>query len=337
MTSLTDRSYTVPVGTLTNLPRLLDTLGVDGWTFLEHFGLAPSDFRRPMQPIPLLLAGRILVGAIDATGCKELPLLLGARAKMDNIGSMSLLVTSAVLVRDAIEALIRFRQVWYPGFQLVLLEEHGMACLAVALGPTLAGNQPLKTTFISAVTRHLHAIIGPACRIRAVHLSLATPADTSAYRRVFGQLPSFGQESDAVFFDASLLDLRRASSDDGEVQAFLRRQLANGGRAREANFAEQVSELIGTLLMGRQCNVERLAEMLGMHRLTLYRRLQQHHTTFEILLDQQRRSMAEEMLARRTMDVSEVADALGYSSPTNFARAFRRWHDCSPSAWLKQR
>ena len=33
--------------------------------------------------------------------------------------------------------------------------------------------------------------------------------------------------------------------------------------------------------------------------------------------------------------VTEVATAVGYSTPANFAAAFRRWIGCTPSEWLR--
>ena len=73
-----------------------------------------------------------------------------------------------------------------------------------------------------------------------------------------------------------------------------------------------------------------------MHRLTLYRRLQQQGTTFEALLDDRRCELALQMLRRDTASVAEIADALGYSAPTNFTRAFRRWTGVAPSVWRYQ-
>jgi len=40
------------------------------------------------------------------------------------------------------------------------------------------------------------------------------------------------------------------------------------------------------------------------------------------------------MLRRSTqMSIDEIAEHLGYSDPSNFGRAFRKWEGISPSAW----
>jgi AraC-like DNA-binding protein len=176
-------------------------------------------------------------------------------------------------------------------------------------------------------------ILGQRLPILQVHLSRPAPGDTSGYRRHFGLTPGFSQVRDAVFFDAGWLDRKRTPVEDPDFNLFLRKQLIAMEHTLGSNFAEQVSELIETLLMGGNCSVEKVAQVLGMSRLTLYRRLQGQGTTFEALLDQRRCALAESMLQRPDITIAEVADALGYSAASNFARAFQRWTGQSPRAW----
>lgn len=35
------------------------------------------------------------------------------------------------------------------------------------------------------------------------------------------------------------------------------------------------------------------------------------------------------------MSIDEIAEHLGYSDPSNFGRAFRKWEGMSPSAWRR--
>lgn len=328
---------TVPIGTLANLPPVIDGLGFDGWAFMQNFGLTPNSFIRPLQPIPIALCGEILHRAVACTGREELPLLLGSRARMENVGPLRLLIASSTRVREAIDALIRFRRIWYSGFQIAIATEGGMASLAIDVSGSFVGHQAVRTTYLTAMVRHVEAIVGPPWQIRELHLSRPAPADTRPYREQFGILPAFGQLRDAVFFDARLLDIKRPAAPETELNAFLRRQLTTMEAALGSDFADQISDLIETLLMGGGCSVEKVADVLGMHRQTLYRRLQEQRIAFETLLDNKRKALAEGMLLRNTMPVAEIAEALGYSSPANFTRAFRRWNGTSPSAWCRQR
>lgn len=63
---------------------------------------------------------------------------------------------------------------------------------------------------------------------------------------------------------------------------------------------------------------------------TLSRRLNEEGTSFRALLDEVRRTRAEELLTHTDMTTEQVAAHLGYAEAASFIRAFRRWKDCPP-------
>lgn len=66
---------------------------------------------------------------------------------------------------------------------------------------------------------------------------------------------------------------------------------------------------------------------------TLKRRLASHGLSFQDLLDQLRSAHALRLLAQPELSVEKIAEQVGYSSPANFHRAFRRWTGSSPGAF----
>ena len=61
------------------------------------------------------------------------------------------------------------------------------------------------------------------------------------------------------------------------------------------------------------------------------------NTTFREHLTAIRMDRAAEMLGMRGLTVREVAHRVGYSQPAQFAKAFRRHHGTSPSAYRSRR
>ena len=76
---------------------------------------------------------------------------------------------------------------------------------------------------------------------------------------------------------------------------------------------------------------------MAMNVRTLQRRLHQDGTSFQDLLDEIRRALALRMLAERRMPVARIACDVGFSEPSAFHRAFKRWTGLSPDAWRVQR
>lgn len=80
--------------------------------------------------------------------------------------------------------------------------------------------------------------------------------------------------------------------------------------------------------------IETVAAGLGMSRQTLYRRLRAEETSFAAVLDALRFRMASDYLTARKVSVNQTAYLVGFSEPSSFVRAFRRWTGKTPTAFL---
>ena len=81
------------------------------------------------------------------------------------------------------------------------------------------------------------------------------------------------------------------------------------------------------------CLEEDQAELFGLSRRTLARRLQVQGTTVSAELAALRRARAEEALRDPGLTVAEVGAAVGYPDAVVFSRAFRRWTRTTPQAY----
>ena len=68
---------------------------------------------------------------------------------------------------------------------------------------------------------------------------------------------------------------------------------------------------------------------------SLQRRLADQGMTFQGLLDETRRHLAEAYLRDERLDLAEIALLLGYSEQSAFTRAFRTWTGLPPAQWLR--
>ena len=79
-----------------------------------------------------------------------------------------------------------------------------------------------------------------------------------------------------------------------------------------------------------------LARKHGMSERTMQRRLKAEGTTFAALVDEVRTDLAKMYLADDKLAVFEVAFLLGYSEPSAFNRAFKRWLGTSPTEYRQR-
>jgi AraC-like DNA-binding protein len=98
-----------------------------------------------------------------------------------------------------------------------------------------------------------------------------------------------------------------------------------------ATYAERVRRGLAEILGEGEVSLRQVARGLKMSERSLQRRLAAEGVTFDGLLDDVRHHLALRYLADPSIAVSEVAYLLGYSEPSPFHRAFRRWTGATPS------
>jgi AraC-like DNA-binding protein len=85
------------------------------------------------------------------------------------------------------------------------------------------------------------------------------------------------------------------------------------------------------------CSLTAVSASLHMSERSLQRRLADEGVSFDALLDELRRELALRYLADEKVAIAEIAYLLGYSEPSAFHRAFKRWTGTTPAEARQQR
>ena len=86
---------------------------------------------------------------------------------------------------------------------------------------------------------------------------------------------------------------------------------------------------------GAWLSISQTATRAGMSARSLQRKLAAEECTFSSVVEEVRAELAGEMLADASVTVGEIATALGYSTVSNFARAFERWTGQTPTEFRR--
>jgi AraC-like DNA-binding protein len=138
----------------------------------------------------------------------------------------------------------------------------------------------------------------------------------------------------ALVFDRGVLD-RPMLQDEAGLRAFLRR--APGDVLARLDYgstaAAQVRRLLGQSLPDHLLHPHEVAARLAVSTQTLRRRLAAEGTSFQQLRDQMRRDVAIAALAAGIVSIEDLSGQLGFSEPSAFHRAFRRWTGSAPRSY----
>jgi len=104
----------------------------------------------------------------------------------------------------------------------------------------------------------------------------------------------------------------------------------------ERQLIRSLEDEVRTLLPAGYPTVEQGAGRLGISVRTLQRRLHRNGCTYSELVERVRHEEACGLLQEHGRSIAEIAVRLGYSDPSHFSRAFRRWEGTSPRAYRFQ-
>ncbi|WP_426231562.1 AraC family transcriptional regulator [Pararhizobium sp. DWP3-4] len=180
-------------------------------------------------------------------------------------------------------------------------------------------------------------LVGRRIPIRRVDFRCSEPLEGADYRLFFGAPVQFSQPVSRLVFDRAVLKLPIARTEQA-LKQFLRGAPANIlVRYRyDAGLAAAVRERLRQQAPAAWSGFDDLAVQMHMSPSTLRHRLQAEGHSYAGIKDEIRRDRAIEMLLSSATSVGEIAAQLGYSEPSAFHRAFRKWTTKSPAAFRRQ-
>jgi AraC-like DNA-binding protein len=162
----------------------------------------------------------------------------------------------------------------------------------------LTASQPLVDYVLSRAAAIIHTL-APALHVMAVEVPFAEPPHAAEYARIL-RVP--------VRFDAASPAL----------------VLAINSREHEP-LTDRVRREILTQLRQGQVSFTSVAVAVGHSERTLRRQLRAQGTSYQSLLDDERKAIALRHLSNTANHVTQLGAILGFSEPASFYRAFRRW------------
>jgi AraC-like DNA-binding protein len=269
---------------------------------------------------------RLATHALERTNDPGLGLAVGANAPEMMLQAVGHLMASQDTLREACAAWQRYSLLVTDAWQF-RLAERGEQALFICEPPVVHG----LTRFFVDLTLAVAARVGSRfalsqSELHEVHFRHPAPSYALRYRAVFGCPARFRQERNALVFPRELLDRPQLHADE-TARSFL--SAAVERLLHERNLADTWTERVRALLRRPEefANVdgEMVARRLGLSRRILRRSLAAEGTSLPGLLDEARSQIAREALSIPGANVKEISEFLGFSEPSAFHRAFKRW------------
>lgn len=316
-------------------------LGGDPKALQEQFSLSDAKLGQPEGRISIPRFMRMGYTAIELTGRPDLGIEMGKQVKIPLLGLTGFLAMTAKDVESAFTVMAHYERLSSTncrGQSSFYLEDgKGISCF-YSISPYNEFNLFVVDSVLSSQAKIIEWMCGRSGAVERVEVEFEAPTYAAAYEDYFGCPVLFGQERNALVIKSEALNWPLLQHDKN---AFLNLQKICDERlvqvTRDRSLSEKVMDEISPLLEGQTPSIEQVADSLGMPPWTLRRKLQEQNTSFQNLLNDTRKSLAESYMKDTDLAIGEIAYLLGFSSPTAFQRAFKRWTDESPGQYRKER
>lgn len=321
--------------------------GLDIEEICFKVGLDPIILKTPDQRIPASIHYAVWREVAKQTGDENLGLHFGEAFNVGNYGIVGYILLNCQTLADVFEKYCRYTYLFCQGIPSQISVSDGMAFFECIGSPGLMfRDDPLavsrydaECTFASTLAA-VKSLTGKELRPSVVSFRHAPPADISEYQRIFQTNPKFSMPFNRLVFNAAYLDWPVLSSNADllpifEQQADAMLGTLNGGDGatslrKEYRYTQKVAHLIAEHLKGELPKLDAIASALSISTRHLQRELQAEGTSFQKLLDSTRKELALQHLENPTVPIHDIAFLLGFSEPSAFNRAFKRWTGKTP-------
>jgi AraC-like DNA-binding protein len=314
---------------LRGMLRVLPQLGYDLDALLAAAGLRREDVENPDTLIAPSACAAVFSAASREKRVRNLPLQLAVRTLVGATPLLDYLIVSSDSVGEGLRRLVRYLRLVNPGIRLAVDVDSSPVRVVVERA---RGAFETELTVALSVLRFKRET---SDQFRPLYACFThEPDDVVEYADVLG-CPVRVRESWngwALSKDAMSLALRRR---DPELGRWLERQAADvlARLPNDGDVRDEVRSLLSSQLTSGEMRIDVTARRLATTPRTLQRRLSRAGTSFEALCDDVRKQAAHNYLADTTLSIAEVTYLLGYSEPTAFHRAFKRWYGTTPHAF----
>ncbi len=167
-----------------------------------------------------------------------------------------------------------------------------------------------------------------------VNFKFSEPSYLSEYSTIFSSPIFFQQSYNEVVFKNDILDLKVVTANKKLFQTFTE----HADRILEklntnASTTDSVKKTVRDLFKGEMPSIDKVARKMGLSRRTLQRRLKEEKTTFNTILENERKSLAIAYVGKSQLNIGEIAYLIGFLDLSSFYRAFKRWTGSAPQSY----
>jgi AraC-like DNA-binding protein len=321
----------VSVTVLSQMFLYLDSLKVNIDAFLCSLNVDPSTVRSPDARIPLETYLLIQDEAARFINDPYFGLHMGEFAEAGSWSILGYVMMNCRTLGDAFEKSGRYSRI-IGNLIEARAEMNFNKIKAIFFTPRHAPEMTrhcFDATFSSSV-RMIRSLTGVHLNPREVTFTYPEPESKAEYERIFCCPVLFGEKENSITLDFATITtpIKMANPDLLEhFEKYAQDFLAEMERTEE--YSRAVTKILLSNLDDEALSIEKVAKEMAVSVRTLQNRLDAEGVVFSDLLRDVRQRLAQKYL-RENYSVEQITYLLGFSEPSVFRKAFKKWSGVTP-------
>ena len=318
------------------LAKAIDHQGIDSGAVFRKAGLDPSKLSDPNYRYASVGMKKLWAVAAEVTGDACIGLKAASYWHPTTLHALGFSWMASASLHDALQRMVRYLDIVSTATRLKMDAGDDEVVVEFTFDAAYVPAVEAMDAALAVLVDMCRGSYGEDFALNQVFLGRNAPDCEQEFRHFFQAPVKFSASRNAIAFDRACLDKPLPTANPELV------------RANDAIVAEHLAELnkndivgqvkieIIHLLSSGSVSERLIANRLNMSLRSLQRKLAGARSSYFALLEDTRRELAIQYMRDSRHSVNEVTYLLGFSEPSNFSRAFKRWTGFTPSQFREQ-
>ena len=267
----------------------------------------------------------------EISGDSNIGLHLGEQMPLFKGQVLQYLFLSSPTFGEGLNRVLSYQRLLSDASQASVGEEGGQAYILVdSASDKVAALRHLSECMALGLIQFFQYVTDGAFSPSRIHFSHPAPEDSAEHERVYQCPVSFSQPDVRIYFDTELLNLPSLHAEPELLQLHEKLASEHVAKLERQDVVSKVYKVFGEVLETGQVNLDDVASRLDIKPRTLRTGLTEAGTNFNQLLADYRCNLAKRLLSGTDESIDEIVYLTGFSEPSTFYRAFKRWTNQTP-------
>ncbi|VAW65679.1 Transcriptional regulator, AraC family [hydrothermal vent metagenome] len=327
--TIDSEQLTIVVSVAAVLGKVLECYGLDKMAIGKKAGIDMDIAYKANDRISSTKLQKVWKIALKETGDDSIGITYASLIQPASLNGLGFAWIASDTLKDSINRLVRFQHsvTTTSSFFFNELDD----CYQIILRSKLKNTENVSIdASIAALYKMCEITYGPDLKAISVRIAHKKPKNSKKFDDFFGVSVLFNTKKTQILFSKNTFEHELISANPDLARMNDQVVIDYLKCFDKKNIVLQVRARIIEELNNGIPNQEKIASSLNMSLRNLQRKLKGEGANFKMILDETRSELSKQYLRGSDRSIIEVGFLLGFSEPSNFARAFRRWTGVSP-------